>query len=249
MTQRLELAARSDIGHRRRRNEDAVFAGSLAGADGWTLIAVADGVGGHARGDWASMRTIELLALELGPQVATSGPERGLRETVRWVNWSIRAEAKTLGATGAATTLVLALLKETEYWWLNIGDSRLYLHSGGELRQLSRDDSWVQEQVDAGVLDAESARHHPYRNVVTRTVGFEAAVEAGIAGPFTLGPGETLLACSDGLFGPVEDAALAAIVARPNVEDVAQRLVELANEAGGPDNITVALARNAAPAS
>lgn len=244
-TVRLELSARSDIGRSRRRNEDAYFAGGLPGADGWTLLAVADGLGGHARGDWASSRTLELLTVELGPLVTVFGPKAALREAVRRINWQVRAEARTLNAVGAATTLVLALCRGDEYWWLNVGDSRLYLHGPDGLRQLSRDHSWVQDQVEQGLLDASEAGLHPYRNVVTRTIGFELAVEPDIRGPFTFAPGETLLACSDGLFGPVSDPEIEEALAKYPPEEATRRLIEQANEAGGPDNITVALARAA----
>lgn len=244
-SQPLQTAARTDIGRSRRRNEDAYIAGHLAGAPGWTVLAVADGLGGHARGDWASERTIELLGVELGPLLAEGAPETALRTAVSKINWQLHAEARTLGANGAATTLVLALLRGAEYWWLNVGDSRLYLHAPAGLRRLSRDHSWVQEQVDSGALDPAEARLHPYRNVVTRTIGFGTSVEPDIAGPFVLAPGETLLACSDGLFGPVADEAIAETLARLEPGAAARRLIELANEAGGPDNITVALARNA----
>lgn len=244
-TVRLELSARSDIGRNRRRNEDAYFAGGLSGADGWTLLAVADGLGGHARGDWASSRTLELLAVELGPLLTVMAPDAALREAVRRINWQVRAEARTLNAVGAATTLVLSLFHGLEYWWLNIGDSRLYFHGPDGLRQLSRDHSWVQDQVEQGLLDPAETRLHPYRNVVTRTIGFELAVDPDIRGPFTLAESETLLACSDGLFGPVADAAIAGVLGAYEPGEATRRLIELANEAGGPDNITVVVARAA----
>lgn len=242
-TLRLHVSGRSDIGRSRRRNEDAYFAGGLPGAAGWTLLAVADGLGGHARGDWASRRTLELLSVELGGRLATSPPDSALRDAIARINWQVRAEARTLNAVGAATTLVLALLNDAQYWWLNIGDSRLYLHGSDGLRQISRDHSWVQDQVEQGLLDAAEARLHPYRNVVTRTVGFEMNVEPDIRGPFALAAGETLLACSDGLFGPVSDAAIAEVLASQAPGEATRRLIELANEAGGPDNITVVAGR------
>lgn len=243
---RLEVSGRSDIGRGRRRNEDAYFAGGLPGGDSWTLLAVADGLGGHARGDWASRRTLELLGVDLGPELAGSPPDAALRECLHRINWQVRAEARTLNAIGAATALVLALFRGSEYWWLNVGDSRLYLHSQDRLRQLSRDHSWVQDQVEQGLLDASEARLHPYRNVVTRTIGFEPAVEPDIRGPFTLAEGETLLACSDGLFGPVSDHDIAAILGMYAPDEATRRLIELANEAGGPDNITVVIGKAAA---
>ncbi|MEO8540428.1 MAG: protein phosphatase 2C domain-containing protein [bacterium] len=239
----LSFAGRTDIGRSRRRNEDAFFAGSLPGGEGWTLLAVADGLGGHARGDWASARALELLAAELGPLVEAHGADRGLREAIHHINWSIRSEARAMEAYGAATTLVLALFHGGEYWWLNVGDSRLYSYRVEGMRQVSTDHSWVAEQVAAGLLAPEDARRHPNRNVVTRTVGFDPDVVPDVAGPIQLAPGETLLACSDGLFGPVEDADIAAVLAESQPEEACRKLIELANEAGGPDNITVVVGR------
>jgi protein phosphatase len=207
------------------------------------LLAVADGLGGHARGDWASQRALELLESELGRLVTEHGAETGLREACHRVNWGVRTEARAMGAHGAATTLVLALFQQERYWWMNVGDSRLYLYGNGGLRQLSTDHSWVQEQLTRGLLDPAEARFHPNRSVVTRTIGFEPAVEADIAGPFTLETGETLLACSDGLFGPVSDDQIAAVLAEAPPDEACRKLIDLANDAGGPDNITVAIAQ------
>lgn len=238
----LEFAGRTDIGRSRRRNEDAFFAGTLHGVEGWTLLAVADGLGGHVKGDWASERTLELLPAELSPLLAEFGPEQALREGCHRVNWALFSEARAMNAHGAATTLVATLIGPDEAWWMNVGDSRVYRHSGGELTQISRDHSWVMDQVEQGYLTAAEARYHPNRNVVTRTIGFEASVSPDI-GRVDLEPGDRLLLCSDGLFGPVGDAAIARIMGENPSDDACKKLIAAANEAGGPDNITVVVGR------
>lgn len=244
----LTMAARSDIGRSRTANQDYAYAGTVPGAPEWTLLAVADGLGGHARGEWASQRTIELLAGSLGALLASQEPLDALSEAIRTTNTAVNIESRAIGARGAATTLVLALVRGREAWWANVGDSRLYRHHAGALRQVSNDHSWVAEQVRAGRLPSAALTEHPEKNVVTRTIGFEPAVAPEIAGPLLLRDGETLLLCSDGLHGPLANDVVSRSIAELEPEHAAERLVELANEAGGPDNVTVVMARLDAPA-
>jgi protein phosphatase len=241
--QPLELAAESDVGRLRAMNQDSVFAGPVPGAAAWQILAVADGLGGHPRGEWASQRAVEVAIEALGRLLDGSDPTAALGEAIRNANLTVHSEAPGLGAPGAATTLVVALYRDGEVWWANVGDSRLYHFSGEGLRQLTSDHSWVAEQVRAGILTADAARNHSHRNVVTRTVGFEPEVSADTGGPLVLEPGEDLLLCSDGLYGPVEEAEIARTLATLDPGPAARRLVELANEAGGPDNITVVIGR------
>ncbi|MGE3075009.1 MAG: PP2C family serine/threonine-protein phosphatase [Dehalococcoidia bacterium] len=239
---RLSLAARSDTGRSRTNNQDYAYAGELPGAPNWTLLAVADGLGGHARGEWASRRAIELLASALGEALESETPAAALEQTIQLANAGIHAEARTLGAAGAATTLVVALVRGREAWWANVGDSRLYRHHSGAVSQVSDDHSWVAEQVRASRLPRSAMKEHPEKNVVTRTVGFEATVSPDVGGPLLLREGESLVLCSDGLHGPVSDEVLGRSIAELGCEHAAERLVELANDAGGPDNITVVIA-------
>ncbi len=242
----LQIAAASDTGRSRSENQDFAYAGPLPGAEDWQLLAVADGVGGHARGEWASQRAIEVLAASLGDLLGQFGPAEALERAATMANTTVNREAASIGAPGAATTLVAALVRGYEAWWLNIGDSRIYRFSAAGLEQVSADHSWVAEQVRSGQLSAEDARHHGRRNVVTRTVGFDASVSPDGGGPITLEEGDALLLCSDGLHGPVDDARIAATIAELDPQFAVSRLVELANEAGGPDNITAVIARRGA---
>jgi protein phosphatase len=242
-TPALQSVALSDTGRARTANQDFAYAGPLPGAEQWELLAVADGLGGHARGEWASQRTVELLATSLAGLLGDTDPAAALAAGVAEANIAVHREASQQGAEGAATTLVAALCRGREAWWVNVGDSRLYRLSGGELQQVSHDHSWVGDQVREGLLDPGDARDHPRRNVVTRTVGFEPALTPDVGGPIRLDPGDALLLCSDGLHGPVGDDVIARTLSELEPGHAAARLVELANDAGGPDNITVVLAR------
>lgn len=237
----LSTAAISDPGRSRSQNQDYAYAGRVPGAPDWTLLAVADGLGGHARGEWASQRAIELLAGTLGNALteASSDPGAALDATISTINRTIHSEASGMGAAGAATTLVVVLIHGPCAWWANVGDSRLYRWTHGTLSQVSADHSWVAEQVRSGRLPASAMHGHPEKNVVTRTIGFEAAVSPDVGGPLFLGDGEILLLCSDGLHGPVSEAEMSRCLGELSPKLAAERLVELANEAGGPDNVTV----------
>lgn len=239
----LIVAALSHRGLMRRENQDFAYAGEVPGAEGWQLLAVADGVGGHARGEWASQRAVQLVANGLAGLLADRDPADALREAVTMANAQVHHEARAIGCAGAATTFAAALVRDGQAWWVNVGDSRVYALAGGRLRQLSADHSWVAEQVRAGAMRPDDARTHGKRNVVTRTVGFEPYVLPDVDGPVALGPGDALLLCSDGLHGPVDETCMQATAAELDPQFAVGRLVELANEAGGPDNITVVIGR------
>ncbi|MEO8541006.1 MAG: protein phosphatase 2C domain-containing protein [bacterium] len=236
---KVTFAALSDTGRSRSSNQDYAYAGEVPGAPGWTLLAVADGLGGHARGEWASQRAVEVLVSSLGEMLAAGDPAEALREVLQGANDALHVEGQAMGAAGAATTLVLALIRGRQAWWANVGDSRLYRWHSGTLTQVSEDHSWVGEAVRSGRLPKSALKEHPEKNVVTRTIGFESVVLPDVGGPIVLRDGDRLLLCSDGLHGPVSDEILGRCVGELEPEHAVRRLVDLANEAGGPDNITV----------
>lgn len=243
----LTIAASSDTGRARSANQDYAYAGAVPAVPEWTLLAVADGLGGHARGEWASQRAIELLAGMLGQLLSSLAPSAALSKAFAHINETIHGEGRATGAAGAATTLVVAIVRGTEAWWANVGDSRLYRSHAGRIEQVSHDHSWVAEEVRHGRLSPAAAKAHPEKNVVTRTIGFESTVAPEIAGPLLLRSGEALLLCSDGLHGPVADEHLARCATELDPAHAAERLIDLANEAGGPDNITVVIGKLDAP--
>jgi PPM family protein phosphatase len=224
-------------GRVRDHNEDSVFASG-------GVFVVADGLGGHAAGDVASRIAVE----ELGGLASGNGPVEpdDVRAAFRAADARVRELEDDGGAPLGAGTTVVALVEVQHSGrpaWLvaNIGDSRIYRFSGGDLVQVSVDHSLVQELVDGRLLSPEAARHHPQRNVITRALGT-------VAGPgpdyWLLEPtaGERLLLCSDGLTNEVEDDDIRKVLtAEPDPVAAADRLVEAALEAGGRDNVSVVL--------
>lgn len=236
---KLLIGSATHTGQVRPQNEDSLLVSEIGEA---TLLCVADGLGGHARGEWASARAVEVFAASLEAHLVVVHPDEAMSLAAEAANAAVYEESVGLGAAGAATTLVAVLVRGHQAWWLNIGDSRLYAVLGGEFRQVSNDHSWVAERVREGLITPEAARAHLKRNVVTRTVGFEPRVEPE-TGCLDLSAGDLLLLCSDGLFGPVEDRGINTVLSERSPAGAANRLAELANEAGGPDNITVIVAR------
>lgn len=235
------MAALTDRGLRRPTNQDRVLAQELP--DGSVLLAVADGVGGVGGGETASAETIEALAAELR-QMPNDDPLAVLRRAFSVANQRVRAQAEeSSDLAGMASTLAVALVRGDRAWVAHAGDSRVYLFHQARLRQLTQDHSWVAEQVRAGRLTAEEAKTSEFRNVITRAIGIEENVEPDAEGPITLPSGSLLLLCSDGLYRPVSDPEIAEALESGTAHDMAERLVTLANEGGGPDNISVVIFR------
>lgn len=232
------IAALTDRGLQRRRNEDAALAEVLPG--GAVLLAVADGVGGAHSGDVASAETIAVLRDELG-RAPPGDPARALRRAFNKANERVRALGATDSRSGMATTLVAAVISEGRAWIAHAGDSRASLVENGHLRQLTRDHSLVAEQVMAGVLTDDEAEHSNYRNVITRAIGIEDRVEPDIGGPIDLPPRSTLLLYSDGLYRVVSEEVTADAASASSAQAIAEALIGMANRAGGPDNISVAI--------
>jgi len=236
MSLKLRSVAVSDRGLIRSGNQDSVHAGP------W-LLAVADGMGGMAAGDLASTIAIEAIA-PLDAETPEDALVAALQEAVEVASAGIRAAvAEDPERQGMGTTLTALLFARTGSCLAlaHIGDSRAYLFRAGSLTQLTRDDTFVQMLVDEGVITAEEANSHPRRAVVTRALQGEPVKPAYT----TLVPqaGDRWLLCSDGLSNVVRGDTLAeALVSYPDRAPCAQRLVDLALRAGGPDNITVVVA-------
>jgi len=224
----LGFAALSVVGRVRRHNEDAILCCPLLG-----LWAVADGMGGHRRGEVASalaLKTLQAL-LRRGDDLPTAihGAHAAIVEA---------AEADE-GSRGMGTTLVAVRFAGAEFQLAWVGDSRAYRIGTRGIEQLSHDHSWVQLMIDAGSLSVEEARIHPRRNVVTQCLGQagQALEVARVQG--RLGHGELLLLCSDGLTRELDDAQIRQICADASTLDVlVSELVEVANRQGGRDNIS-----------
>ncbi len=236
----LRCAGATDVGCRRERNEDDLVVEPQAG-----LLAVADGMGGHAAGEVASHVAVttlrELLVEATAPAIP---PRERLRAAVEMANRRILHEiASDPTRSGMGTTVVAALVTPIEVALAHVGDSRAYLLQNGRLERLTSDHSWVQEQVDMGILTSEQARGHPYRNVVTRALGSRSEIEVAVRA-IPVQPGDLLLLCSDGLSSMVDDARIGTILSESqgDVGAACSRLIEAAKACGGEDNITVVVA-------
>ena len=237
------MAACTDRGLKRADNQDRVLVQELP--DGCLLAAVADGVGGIGGGETASTQAMHALVAELPGNVG-AGPADVLERAFESANRQVRARtAQQPELEGMATTLVAALVQGQSAWLASVGDSRAYVLHQGQLTQLTQDHSWVAEQVRAGRLTEEDAEHSEFRNVSTRAIGVAETVEPGKLGPISLPAGSLLLLCSDGLHCVVSDADIAVTLASGTPQEMAARLIRLANEAGGPDNISVAIVAGA----
>lgn len=232
----------TDVGRKREINQDYVYATDEPLGTLPNFLVVADGMGGHKAGDFASKYTVEVLTEELR-HTLKEGPEEILRDAVRTANHKlIEAAGKDIKLEGMGTTLVAATVIDHTLYFVNVGDSRLYLINKN-IRQLSRDHSLVEEMLRLGGINEEEARHHPDKNIITRAIGAKEDVEADFY-EFGLRRGDTILMCTDGLCNMVEDEEIFAVVkgARDIVE-AGQSLIERANENGGKDNIGIVLAQ------
>lgn len=236
-------SARTDAGRRRDHNEDYVHAGPLGPENlraAWHLFVVADGVGGHQRGEWASETAVSALARDLPRRLENREPGEALRQTFQDANSALWQETAATPVIGrAATTLVAALVGRGILWWASVGDSRLYMVRRGGVTRMTQDHTWIEEQVRAGNLTREQANLSEHRNVITRSIGGASDVEVDVGGPISLRSGDALILCSDGLHGLVSDDEIAGVVQQLLPEAAAERLVSLSNERGGPDNISV----------
>jgi protein phosphatase len=236
-------SARTDPGRHRDHNEDAVFAGELSVAAGEApayLFAVADGVGGNERGEWASQTTLDVLNAELRPHLETLAPLDALAAAFRVANAAVWEGGSGPGdPSRPATTLVVALVRHGSLWWAHVGDSRAYFVRHGRLQRLTQDHSWVDEQVRAGFMTPEEAQLSERRHAITRSIGYDASIDVDTGGPTLLRSGDVAILCSDGLYDQVSDDELAGVVQQLLPDAAAERLVALSNERGGPDNISV----------
>lgn len=239
----MESYAMTDIGSRREVNQDFVYCNDDAVGLLPNLYIVADGMGGHRAGDFASRFSVNEFEKELKEQKARTiiGSMEG---AIRQVNERLLKEAAAEPEyEGMGTTFVAACVSEGNLYVLNIGDSRLYIiGENGSMRQITQDHSLVEEKILRGELDRKDAKNHPEKNVITRALG---AMEQVVPDFFEveLEPGDYVLLCSDGLTNMVEDAAIKEVVVNHDalLTEKAERLIAMANENGGRDNISLVL--------
>jgi len=228
----LQSHALTHIGLVRRRNEDAFLDRPEAG-----LWAVADGMGGHEAGDYASARVVAALAAAtLAPDLdeAAGQVERQLTA----VDGELRTRAASLGpAAVIATTAVVLLLRGCRFGCVWAGDSRLYRHRAGELQQMTTDHSQVQEMVDAGLLDRRDAAFHPAAHIVTQAIGGGRLAFGRVVGEVM--PGDRFLLCSDGLTNMLSDSTIGRAVGAAPPREAAEGLLAATLARGARDNVTI----------
>lgn len=240
----LRVAALTDVGRTRDHNEDAWFFEQAP--DGAWILVVCDGMGGHEAGEVASAAATKRLQTFL--HVADrSDPARLVYDALVAANQAVIDEAAATGNPTMGTTAVVAMIVGNKAWYGWVGDSRAYQLRAGAILDRSVDHTRVQALVDAGVLTAEEARHHPESNVLVQALGGGAGAQANFhptvyAEPLEMQPGDLILMCSDGLHDLIDDEELYGVIAGHDPTGACKALVDQANERGGYDNITTLIA-------
>ncbi len=236
----LQYAAMSDLGGR-ERNEDAYFAGRV---DGYYVFAVADGLGGHACGDVASRMAVAVLAEAAGEGLSEAGPAAVLEDAFQRVNAAVYAYNREM-RLNAATTLSAAIVSESGRCWIGtVGDSRTHIVTPSSVWH-TRDQSYVQGLVDAGVLSPAEAMLYPGKNILTQALGLETRVQVDL--DLMEIAGAVLVITSDGLHDYVPESMIREIVMASEPDAACRRLIDAARNAAGTDNITVIVVRNDCP--
>ena len=230
----------TDIGKRRKLNQDCVYASETPVGNLPNLFIVADGMGGHKAGDFASKCAVETIC-DLASRSFEKNPVLILKKAIETANGSIRRKAtEDESYEGMGTTVVAASCLGKYLQIANVGDSRLYV-IGEEIRQVTKDHSLVEEMIRMGSIDRGAARNHPDKNIITRAIGANDTIEIDFFS-VELKPQEKVLMCSDGLTNMLEDEEIHRIVQGPgSIEGRAKELISAANDRGGRDNISVIL--------
>jgi len=253
----IKAVGQTDVGQRRDHNEDSFLVD-----EGLGLFIVADGMGGHAGGGTASRLAVDTIqgsvkeAREREPGLfgAPTGVEESplpdvLREAVEAACSKIFQTAQgDPDLAGMGTTVTAALVDGRTAFIAHVGDSRCYLLRESRIYQVSEDHSLVNEQLKAGAISQDEAKHSRFKNIITRSVGFEQQVQVDLMG-VELETNDILLLCCDGLSNLVDDAEILHVTEESGLGETPSRLIELANERGGDDNITVVLIRVQEPTS
>jgi protein phosphatase len=243
----LRFGAATSVGKVRQANEDAFTSNPQQG-----LFIVSDGMGGHEGGKAASQLVVkalpEILTEQLGKLRSSSSKSirNAIRKSLVKLNHHIRNEgAEGNGSKQMGATVVMALFTDERTYIANVGDSRAYRFYNGKLKQLTVDHTIVAELVESGNIEPEQAENHPEQHIITQCVGYDKAVKPSIKS-FVPKDSERVLMCSDGLTGVTDDVKIAAIMKEQGDPQAAcESLIKAANEAGGPDNITVLIIETA----
>lgn len=235
-----EFGNATDVGRVREQNED--YLGYFECINGHVFV-VCDGMGGHVGGATASRLAVDAVR-EFLENHYFDLPQDALKESIEAANEVVyRTAAENPELAGMGTTIVMAIVRDDKIYYAHVGDSRIYFYSGGNLIKLTRDHSFVQTLVDEGLLREEEMESHPRRNEILRALGVRADVEIELSvSPARPSNGDVLLLCTDGLNSMIPDPVIREVLAEEiSVQHKALKLMQLANDAGGYDNITVQL--------
>lgn len=241
----------SDVGKRREKNEDSYLVDETC-----KLFAVADGMGGHLGGDIASgiaISTLEevITSLENDPDMTLQEGAVSIKpgEYQGYLRYAIKLASKRIferaiseiSLHGMGTTMVVILFRNGKAYIANVGDSRVYRVRDQKMTQITKDHSLVAEQMRAGILSRDDSRITRFKNIITRSVGFQEDVDADVD-IRVIRDGDLFLLCSDGLSNMLRDSEISDIMTNNELEPACRRLIDIANERGGDDNITVVMA-------
>ena len=241
-----EIGMITDVGRVRTIDEDSILAADLSFGinsenEKFLLLAVADGMGGHAKGEEASKIALNTLTKSVVPELFgdksfTELLENGIKNANQEI---LDYTSKNPESSGMGTTTVCALVKGNDVHLANVGDSRAYVISNDEIRRVTKDHSYVQALIDEGKITEEESREHPQKNVITKAVGIMESVEPDTM-KLTLDNDESLLLCCDGVIAHLPDEDIHKIIRdENNPQNACQQIVDLANERGGTDNISL----------
>ena len=241
-----KLGMITDVGKVREVDEDSILAADLSFGinsenNQFLLLAVADGMGGHAKGEEASKIALNTITKTVIPQLNDNIPYTDLLDQgIKNANQAILDYTVEHPETkGMGTTSVCAVVKDNEVHLVNLGDSRAYVVSNDEIRRVTKDHSLVQELVDKGVITEEETRTHPQKNVISKAIGINADIESDTM-RLKLASDESLLLCCDGVIAHLTDEDIhKTIIESSDPDDACQNIVILANERGGSDNISL----------
>ena len=237
----MKVYSATDVGQKRKMNQDYVFTSEDAVGNLPNLFVVADGMGGHNAGDFASSHAVEILVDEIRKD-ADYNPVKVIRHAIETANTEIIEQAqKDEGLRGMGTTMVVSTIVGQYAYVANVGDSRLYVVQG-QIQQITKDHSLVQEMVRLGEISPEEARNHRDKNIITRALGAEKTVDIDFF-DLKLEAGDTILMCSDGLSNMVDDRIMEEIILDSEMEltEKGKTLIREANLNGGKDNIAIIL--------
>lgn len=237
----MDIYGASDVGRIRSLNEDSFCIYGLDEGKEPGFCVLSDGMGGHNAGEVASQKTVQFIVetmrdkLDLSKDVIPTEIKNAIKDANVRV---FQMAASNQSQYGMGATLVLAVVLDTIIYLANVGDSRAYAYRNGELMQITKDHSVVEEMMANGSITPEEAKVHPQRNVITRAIGTDPSVEPDLF-EYDYLPGDTLLLCSDGLSGMVDDEKIIEILgSNESAKEAVSALIKTANENGGQDNIT-----------